>query len=94
MRRLSSVESRYWIDSFPTDLAIGAATGLPVALAAFWLTYRMALRYYAHHRVLDPGQHHAAALFLGCLLAAFAFVATVASALVGRLLLRMYRNPL
>ena len=94
MRKLTSVESRYWIDSFPVDLAIGAAAGLLVSLLTAWLVYGFALNYYAHHRVLDPGQHRIAAMFLALVLSVFAFVATVAAVLVVRLFLRMYRNPL
>ena len=94
MRKLTSVESQYWIDSFPVDLAIGAAVGLVVACLTAWTTDALALRYYAHHRVLDPGQHHSAAMFLALVLAAFAFAATVAATLLARLLLRLYRNPL
>lgn len=94
MRKLTSVESRYWTDSFPVDLATGAAAGLLIAPLTAWLTYALALSYYTHHRVLDPGQHRIAALFLALVLAGFAFGATVAVVLVGRLFLRMYRNPL
>ena len=94
MRKLTSVESQYWIDSFPVDLAIGVVLGLVAACLTAWTTDVLALRYYAHHRVLDPGQHHIAALFLALILAAFAFVASVAATLVARLFLRMYRNPL
>lgn len=94
MRRSTTVESKYWIDSFPVDLAIGAAAGLLVAFLTAWSADALALRYYAHHRVLDPGQQRSAALFLALLLAAFAFVATTAAVLVVRLFLRMYRDPL
>ena len=94
MRKLTSVESQYWIDSFPSDLAMGAVLGLLVAVATGLTADRLALRYYTHHRVLDPGQHQSAALFLALLLAVFTFVATVASVLLARLFLRLYRNPL
>ena len=94
MRQPTSVESKYWIDSFPVDLAIGAAAGLLTATLTAITTDVLALRYYAQHRVLDPGQHRIAALFLALLLACFAFFATIALVLIARLLLRMYRNPL
>lgn len=94
MRKLTGIESRYWIDSFPVDLAIGAVTGLVTASATGYLTDHLALNYYEKHRVIDPGQHGIAALFLALLLALFAFAGTVAVVLVLRLLLRMYRNPL
>ncbi|MGI4756409.1 MAG: hypothetical protein ACRYGF_06115 [Janthinobacterium lividum] len=94
MRKLTSIEARYWVDSFPADLALGACVGLLVAAATAYLVDHFALQYYAGHRVLDPGQHGIAALFLSLLLALFAFVGTTAAVLVVRLFLRMYRDPL
>ncbi len=94
MRKLTSIESRYWTDSFPVDLALGVAAGLVIAIATGFLADHFALLYYARHRVIDPGQHGIAALFLALLLALFAFAVTVAAVLVLRLFLRMHRDPL
>lgn len=94
MRRLTSIEARYWTDSFPVDLLLGAAAGVVTATATGFLADHFALQYYSRHRVLDPGQHRIAALFLALLLALFAFIGTAAFVLVARLFLRMYRNPL
>ncbi len=94
MRKLTSIEARYWVDSFPVDLALGIVVGLVTATATGFMVNHFALLYYAHHRVIDPGQHGVASLFLALLLALFAFVGTVAAVLVLRLFLRMYHDPL
>lgn len=94
MRKLTAIESNYWVDSFPVDLALGACAGLVTAGLTAYVADRLALNYYEQHRVIDPGTHGVAALFLALLLAMFAFFVTVAAVLVLRLFLRMYRNPL
>ena len=94
MRKLTGIESRYWVDSFPVDLAWGAAIGLVTAVATGYLVDQCALRYYDRHRVIDPGQHGIAALFLALLLSLFAFGGMVAAVLIIRLFLRMHRDPL
>lgn len=94
MRRLTRIESNYWVDSFPVDLALGACTGLVTAGLTAYLADSLASNYYDQHSVIDPGTHGMAALFLALVLAIFAFFVTVAAVLVLRLFLRMYRNPL
>ena len=94
MRKLTGVEQSYWVDSFPVDLAWGVAAGLVTGTATAYAANHLALQYYTRHRVLDPGAHGIAALFLSLLLALIAFAGTAAAVLVLRLFLRMHRDPL
>ena len=94
MRKLTSIESHYWIDSFPVDLAFGIGTGLLACLGGAPTVYHLTMRYLRHHHVLDSAQHQSAAIFLTVLLTPFVFVAVLGLVLVGRLMLRMYRDPL
>ncbi len=94
MRKLTTVESRYWIDSFPADLAIASAVAVCVMLFAAPVVFHLAMRYLANHRVLDARQHRSAATFLAVLLTVFAGAASAALTLTGRLFVRMYRDPL
>ncbi len=94
MRKLTTVESRYWIDSFPVDLAIACAVAACVMLVTAPLMFHFTMVYFARHRVLDAGQHRSAAMFLSMLLTIAAGIASAALTLTGRLFLRMYRDPL
>ncbi len=94
MRKLSTVESRYWIDSFPVDLAIACAAAVCAMLLSAPLVFHYALRFFDTHHVLGTRDQKSAALFLSVILGVFAGVSAAASTLTVRLFLRLYRNPL
>ena len=94
MRKLTTVESRYWIDSFPVDLAIACAVAICVMVIAAPLVFHFAMRFFLTHPVLEAREQKPAAIFLSIILCVFAGVAAAALTLVGRLFLRLYRNPL
>ena len=94
MPKLTSVESRYWIDSCPVDLAIACVVALCAMVLTAPLVFHYAMQYFVTHRVLDTREHRSAAAFLTVLLSVFAGVSSAALTLTARLFLRLYRNPL
>ena len=94
MRKLTTVESRYWIDSFPVDLAIACAVGICVMLVTAPAAYHLAMRYFASHNVLGVQEHGPASVFLAVIVTLFAGAGTAALTITGRLFWRLYRNPL
>lgn len=57
MRKLPQAEAGYWLDSFPIDLAVGLAYGVPTGLLCGAACYFLSIRYLAQHHTLDPAQH-------------------------------------
>ncbi len=94
MRKLTTVESHYWIDSFPVDLAVACAVAACVMILTAPLVFHFAMRYFATHRLLEREEHRSASIFLALVLTLFAGVASAALTITGRLFVRMYRDPL
>ena len=94
MRKLTTVESRYWIDSFPVDLAIACAVAVCVMILTAPLVFHFTMRYFANHRVLEPQEHRSASIFLAVKLAVFTRAPSAPLTIAGPLFARMYRDPL
>jgi len=94
MRKLPQAEAGYWLDSFPIDLAVGLAYGVPTGLLCGAACYFLSIRYLAQHHTLDPAQHGIASLFLAGI---FTIAGTFFAALLVflfRFFRHLYRNPL